>query len=438
MFSVSAVLRSPFGCRLKACAALLLLGFELRGDFQGSTHLVDLENGGIRYSQETSSGPIAQLAARLRGGSARLEWDERQGWLSALLKSLAITQHSQLLVFSKTSLQRDFIYPNNPRALYFNDTSYVGFIPGAPLIELSEVDSRLGAVFFTLNQTKSDHPVLKRVDSCLECHATARTLGVPGHLIRSLETDTQGVVNLATGIDPIDDRTPFAERWGGWYVSGQYGKMEHRGNRMGSDSFPAKLTLSLGGDRSSLGSSVLMDNYPSGGSDIVALMVFQHQVRLHNFITRLHYMAVQNLEAYHHIEYLKSPIESLVKALLFSGEAPLPAPIRGDPAFTAAFQAVGLRDRYGHSLRELDLERRLFRLPCSFLIHSAAFGALPPPLKKRIYERIKTILDAQESPEAFHHLSSLDRSALREMLSDTLPDLPEGWGQKPVTRSKSE
>lgn len=258
------------------------------------------------------------------------------------------------------------------------------------------------------------------------------------HLIRSLETDTQGVVNLATGIDPIDDRTPFAERWGGWYVSGQYGKMEHRGNRMGSDSFPAKLTLSLGGDRSSLGSSVLMDNYPSGGSDIVALMVFQHQVRLHNFITRLHYMAVQNLEAYHHIEYLKSPIESLVKALLFSGEAPLPAPIRGDPAFTAAFQAVGLRDRYGHSLRELDLERRLFRLPCSFLIHSAAFGALPPPLKKRIYERIKTILDAQESPEAFHHLSSLDRSALREMLSDTLPDLPEGWGQKPVTRSKSE
>jgi hypothetical protein len=362
----------------------------------------------------------------------RLEWHAKWGWLPAFQKALGVDPSSQTLVFSKTSLQREHIHPANPRAIFFGDDIYLGYIPGSPLVEVSEVDPRLGAIFYAVEQKPTEKPVIQRIDNCLECHASSRTMGVPGHLFRSVETDRQGIMDLSTGIEPVDHRTPLSDRWGGWYVTGTHGAAQHRGNRMGEEFAHAKSNPALGGNKTRLDEYFDPSKYPSAGSDIAALMVLGHQVHLHNFITRVHYMAVQHLAAYGHVDYLKSPVEGLVKQLLMAEEVSLEYPVRGNPEFVRVFEKAGPRDHTGRSLRQLDLQKRLFKYPCSFLIHSEAFRRLPDPLKQKIYRRMAEVLSGADASEAFRRWSAEDRVAVREILTETLEDLPPDW--KSLTR----
>ena len=412
----------------------LLLAPGVFGDFQGSTHLVELETDALKYSKEATTGPVAVLIRKIESGTRRLEWDGKLGWLPSLQKALGVDPSSQTLVFSKTSLQREHIHPGNPRAIFFSDDVYLGYIPGSPLVEVSEVDPRLGAVFYAVEQKPTAKPVVKRIDNCLECHASSRTMGVPGHLFRSVQTDRQGIVDLATGIEPVDHRTPLSDRWGGWYVTGTHGPFQHRGNRMGDDFTQAKANPALGGNKTRLDEYFDPSKYPSAGSDIAALMVLGHQVHLHNFIARVHYMAVQHLAAYGHVDYLKSPVDGLVKQLLMAEEVPLEHPVRGNPEFVRAFQKAGPRDRMGRSLRQLDLQKRLFQYPCSFLIHSEAFRRLPDLLKQKIYRRMAEVLSGVDDSEVFSRCSAADRAAVRDILTDTLEDLPPDW--KSLTQPK--
>jgi hypothetical protein len=410
----------------------LLLAPGVFGDFQGSTHLVELETEALKYSKEATTGPMAQLIRKIESGTVRLEWDVKWGWLPAFQKALGVDSSSQTLVFSKTSLQREHIHPANPRAIFFSDDIYLGYIPGSPLVEVSEVDPRLGAIFYAVEQKPTEKPVIQRIDNCLECHASSRTMGVPGHLFRSVETDRQGIMDLSTGIEPVDHRTPLSDRWGGWYVTGTHGAAQHRGNRMGEEFAHAKSNPALGGNKTRLDEYFDPSKYPSAGSDIAALMVLGHQVHLHNFITRVHYMAVQHLAAYGHVDYLKSPVEGLVKQLLMAEEVSLEYPVRGNPEFVRVFEKAGPRDHTGRSLRQLDLQKRLFKYPCSFLIHSEAFRRLPDPLKQKIYRRMAEVLSGADASEAFRRWSAEDRVAVREILTETLEDLPPDW--KSLTR----
>ena len=410
----------------------LLLAPGVFGDFQGSTHLVELETEALKYSKEATTGPMAQLIRKIESGTVRLEWDVKWGWLPAFQKALGVDSSSQTLVFSKTSLQREHIHPANPRAIFFGDDIYLGYIPGSPFVEVSEVDPRLGAVFYAVEQKPTEKPVIQRIDSCLECHASSRTMGVPGHLFRSVETDRQGIMDLSTGIEPVDHRTPLSDRWGGWYVTGTHGAAQHRGNRMGEEFAHAKSNPALGGNKTRLDEYFDPSKYPSAGSDIAALMVLGHQVHLHNFIARVHYMAVQHLAAYGHVDYLKSPVEGLVKQLLMAEEVSLEYPVQGNPEFVRVFEKAGPRDHTGRSLRQLDLKKRLFKYPCSFLIHSEAFRRLPDPLKQKIYRRMAAVLSGADASEAFRRWSAEDRVAVREILTETLEDLPADW--KSLTR----
>jgi hypothetical protein len=406
---------------------LMALPGRAVSDFQGSSHLVDIDAGAIQYGKEVSHGPVARLVERLHSGATTLQWDEKLGYLPALLKALDVPPVSQMLVFSKTSLQREHIHPQNPRAIFFNDDVYLGYIPGAPLMEISEVDPRLGGVFYTLDQKRDGPPAFKRVDNCTECHASAKTMGVPGHLVRSFETDANGVVDLASGAEQVDHRTPLAERWGGWFVTGTHGAMAHRGNLMGSAFERAKTEPLLGANKTSLGEYFDTAKYVSAGSDIAALMVFEHQAHMHNFIARLNYMATQHLAAYGHVNYLNSPVEAFLRYLLFVEEFPLSAPVRGDAAFVRAYEAGGVRDRRGRSLRQLDLGRRLYRYPCSPLIHSDAFTRLPAPLKEKLFARLWQILSGTEPASKFPTIRAEDRDAIRDILADTLQGLPTEW-----------
>lgn len=417
-------------CRLlPAVLVVLVFTLALRADdFQGATHLMPFDEDTIKYSKMKEAGPIAHLQEQIDQGKLQLRHDEKFGYLPGLLSALGVPTNSQLLVFSKTSFQRERIAPKTPRAIYFGDDIYIGFVQGSHLLEISSVDPKLGGVFYTLEQTKVDRPKFVRTDQCLECHASAKTMGVPGHLVRSFATDENGAVDMATGISLVNHRTPLEERWGGWYVTGDSGKQPHRGNLFGKAAF-AKHEKNPGylGNRTDLKPFFDVSEYLRPGSDIVALMVMEHQSHMHNFLTRINYEGTIALQQYGHIKYLKNIIEAFVRYALFVEEVPLTSPVHGASNFTKEFTALGVKDSKGRSLRDFDLETRMFKYPCSYLLYSDAFNQLPAPLKNRIYERLLEILDGEDTSAAFEKLSPATRKAIREILTDTKKDLPASW-----------
>jgi hypothetical protein len=80
-------------------------------------------------------------------------------------------------------------------------------------------------------------------------------------------------------------------------------------------------------------------------------------------------------------------------------------------------------------LREFDLQTRLFKYPCSFLIYSEAFDELPTVMKEHLLERLWAILNGTDKSEDFAHLREEDRTAVREILLATKPNLPAYWKQ---------
>lgn len=397
-------------------------------DFQGATHLVPIDDDTIHYGKSEANSAISQLQSRIDNGSVTLNWDEKFGYLPAILKELNVPASSQMLVFSKTSLQRERISSGNPRAIFFSDEVYLGWIPGAPLIEISVADPKMGGVFYTMEQKKAFRPSFKRTDQCLECHASTKSMGVPGHLIRSFATDEEGVVDLSTGASQVNHRTPLEERWGGWYVTGTHGGQPHRGNLVGKAAFEKHAQEpNYLGNLTALKEFLAVDKYASPHSDIVALMVMEHQVHMHNYITRLNYEATIALKTYGHVRYLRSIVEGFVRYLLFAEEAPLSAEIRGTSSFQKDFEAQGPEDKWGRSLRQFDLRTRTFKYPCSFLIYSEAFEALPKPIKDKVYTRLREVLTGEDGSEAYERVSPESRQAILEILIATKSDLPSDW-----------
>jgi hypothetical protein len=185
----------------------------------------------LRYSDTAATDPLAVLAAGAPPGmvvaNARTPLDR----LRFVLKLLDVPEESQVLVFSKTSKQNPLIHPGNPRCLFFNENSYVGYVPGGD-IEVITHDPVLGAVFYLIgggNEAQTLR-ISRDTSQCLSCHGTARTESVPGVLVRSVFPDASGQPLFAQGSFLIDHRSPIRERWGGYYVTGQ-SSLPHLGNR---------------------------------------------------------------------------------------------------------------------------------------------------------------------------------------------------------------
>ena len=285
---------------------LLLLShwLQVRADFQGSTHMMPFDEDTIAYSKTVANDAVMALQKKLDSGEVTLKFEDDFGYARSLLKELKVSESSQMLVFSKTSLQRERISPQNPRSLFFSDDVYVGFIPGAPLMEFATVDPKLGGVFYSIEQKKMEHPKFVRNDQCLECHASAKTMGVPGHLVRSFATDEAGIADLASGISLVNHRTPLSDRWGGWYVTGKHGDQLHRGNLIGAAAFERQLREPNHlGNVTDLGRFFEVSRYLRNQSDIMALMLIEHQAHMHNFITRLQYESTIAIQQYSHVNY---------------------------------------------------------------------------------------------------------------------------------------
>ena len=409
---------------------------------------MEFEAAPISYDTAPVNNRVTKLQAKIDAGEVEVQALRNHGYLNAILQLLDVPQSSQVLVFSKTSLQLRRISPDRPRAVYFNDDTYVGYCQQGEVLEIATQDPQQGTIFYTLEQAKpgddSAKPMfLRDKGQCLTCHASSRTQGVPGLLVRSVYSDGGGHPLLGSGTFSTDHTSPFTKRWGGWYVSGQHGSMRHMGNVQAHRKSPENIDREAGANVTDLSKIVSVGHYLTPHSDLVALMVLEHQVQMHNFVTLANF---ETRSAQHHDKIMNEALErpeefrseltgrringvadKLVKYMLYSGEFALESPVSGTSPFTEEFQKHGPRDSKGRSLRDLDLHTRLFKYPCSYLIYSDAFQSLPAEVKGVVLTKVHDVLTGKNNSPEFAHLSTDDRQAILEILRETLPELPAEW-----------
>lgn len=350
----------------------------------------------IQYDATSS----ADRAAPLVNSDARLD-------LRGVLDRLSIDPSSQMLVFSKDSFQATRISPRNPRAIYFTDDVAVGWVRGSRDLEIAATDPKLGPVFYKYS---SETGRATRETVCIKCHQGNATLGVPGVFVGSVFPDASGAPER-DGAIITDHRTPFADRWGGWYVTALHGEQVDRANGVAPDPADPHAIANQGKrNLASLIKEVNLTGYLEPTSDIVALMTFEHQTQMTNYMTRLNWesrIAAREGKP-------QPDVREIVDYMLFRDEVKLTEPVEGVSRFTEDFARRGPRDSKGRSLREFDLKTRLFRYPLSYMLYSAQFAALPEPIKSAIYRGVYDGLK-ENSPETV------------EIVRETVPDLPDYW-----------
>ncbi len=406
---------------------------------------IDYEHPPINYLTSQPTDAVARLNAKLESGTLSLTYEPEKGYLPSVLSALNIRPTSQMLVFSKTSFQLSRISPRRPRAIYFNDNVYLGCVQQGDVLEISATDPDLGAVFYTLEQRKTDRPrFVRQTHRCLLCHGSSQTGGVPGHLARSVYPDRGGQPMFAAGTFRIDYRSPVKDRWGGWYVSGTHGPARHMGNVMVSDPHePEQLDRERGANITDLSQLLDVSPYLTPHSDLIALMVMEYQIAVHNRLTSAGFRgrmttrdagimnaALEREKGYESDSTRRrydSAAADLVEVLLMAGEATLEAPVKGTSGFAEQFSARGPHDRQGRSLYQLDLKTRLFKYPCSYLIYGDSFDSLPDPVRIRVLRGLWEVLTGQNSDPKFSHLGRQDRAAILEIVRDTKRNLPRYW-----------
>ncbi len=402
--------------------------------------------------------PIALLQAAIDAGTETLAFDSAHGYLPALLERLGIPVSSQSLVFSRTSLQTDRIAPWTPRALYFNDDVYIGFVQESAFLEIGAVDPDEGGVFYTLDQIGDEPPHFRKESTtCLMCHESKTvTGGVPGFMVLSVLPDRHGYVIAEVADGPQSDRTPPEKRMGGWYVTGLSEDVAHAGNVAASvlthdvsdqDRFLADFDFEAAVVHD-LSKRFDVSQYLTDQSDAAAIQVLTHQTRVHNLIAMAQLGTADALKEQAATLRIKGDtlpsdgflpvtrvrIESLAdrlaEGLLFAGEAPFVGPVEGTSQFKEDFEAMGPRDSRGRSLRDLDLQDRLFRYPASFLIYSDAFTALPEVMKELVFNRLSDVLGGEVEDDRYAHIGADERTTLLEILNETVPGFSEMTGER--------
>jgi len=386
-------------------------------------------------SSSDLSDPVHELSLKLAAGRRELQWEPEHGYLLSVLRELEAPVSSQTLVFSKTSEQVDLISPRTPRAIYMGEDVYVAWVQGSTHLEFAAADARKGAVFYTLSQDSGRPPQFERTTTCIRCHLGPKTADVPGFFVRSAKTSPGGMPLSQVTEFVSGHSSPMNERWAGWYVTGTLENDVHLGNSFledfrHADAFdpkPGSAVIDLT-DRFDTG------RYPARTSDIVAILVLDHSVKMRNLIAYAAYetraalrdrQAVRESNGAVHDwseERIATAADQLLGYMLFRDEQPLKGKVAGTSSFAEDFSRQGPRDRKGRSLRDLDLRTRLFVYPCSYLIYSRTFDGLPAEMKEVIWRRLDQILDGEDRQQMFSTMTEADRKAVREILLDTKPE----------------
>ncbi|MCP5540235.1 MAG: hypothetical protein H7A53_09805 [Akkermansiaceae bacterium] len=432
-------------CSLPPLSLAGLAFFALAAWFPGHTRAEDLyEMPPINYSDTEPSDSITRLEAAMEKGEVKFRpGAPDKEFMDDLTKEMGLPASSQVLVFSKTSLQNPHINPRQPRAIYFNEDLYLGWSHGSQKFEVIAADPKLGATFYLLEREPETAKieVFRESADCFSCHASGRTGGRPGMLVRSLFTDREGQPIFSAGSYTVGQETPFENRWGGWYVTGFHGDARHLGNLTATE-LPdgrAEYDREPGANLLSLDAFFDTGDYLAPTSDIVALMVLEHQIGMHNkliegnFTVRAAVYRSRQLNRELGADnpdelsdstkrIIESQADRILSHMVYRDEAPLPeGGVDSKGRFPAEFQHNARPNQDGRSLKDFQLLDRLFKYRCSYMIYSEAFTSLPPELKDRVLARLADGLRGGDKPEIFDHLSESERDRIREILDDTLP-----------------
>ena len=407
------------------------------------------ERAPIHYHETEPDTKLTRFFKAAKGNPVLCNGTHREV-LAELLGKLGVPVESQVLVFSKTSAQNSRIAPETPRAIYFSDDLYLGWVQGGE-IEAASFDPRLGMVFHLIKLTErqpGSPPPLVRERSCLNCHAGSSNHELPGLMVRSVYPTTTGLPLFEAGTFHTRQSSPIEERWGGWYVTGSIDQREHLGNAL-AQAAPGgpgvELQRLAEGRVPKLDELFGCDPYPNGGqSDVVALMTLEHQVGVHNVLVEANLATRATL--HRHAEMQKAfgePVDAplsetnerilqrlatkVLKEMLYVEEVALPGGIEGTGLFQAAFEEGRKKSADGRSLRDFRLYERLMKYRCSHLIHSEAFASLPDAIRTRILGQLHGILTRPADWPEFAHLGDAERGHILAIVKETVPDLPEGW-----------
>lgn len=370
-----------------------------------------IDHPSIQYYKSAVADPVSKLNV---GPST-----DTLGMLDKILQQLGINTNSQMLVFSKTSFQATKISPDNPRAIYFNDNVAVAYVRGSDSLEVAALDPSLGPIFYVVTADKNGQPQFARSEKCLQCHQGPNTFGVPGLYIGSVIPSPSGTPLRDDTAIVTDHRTEFKDRWGGWYVNAKHGEQPDRANAVAMNpADPGELVRESQQNLQSLIGKFKPTGYLAAVSDIVALMTFEHQTQMVNYLTRLNWQARMGQ---------RPDVDDAVAYMLFAKEAPLTEPLEGVSTFTETFPQSGPRDHKGRSLRDFDLQTRLFKYPLSYVIYSPTFDALPATVRAAVYARLYEILSGKDQGQDYAYLSAADRRAILEIVRDTKSNLPSYW-----------
>ena len=343
----------------------------------------------------------------------------------------------------------------------------MGFVLNTDLMEFAAVDAKVGIVYFGMINRNDTAPVLERDvgDGASRGHDTYSMMGggVPRVMIMSAPVDDAADSRTFSSASEVDDRTPIAERWGGWYVSGWYqsgrgsppvthfGNLPLRTENPGNRSDRLRELIPGRDNLGSVSAYFDTDQYLTDKSDVVALLVSEHQTFVQNLITRVLYKVSTIMSqggtasagpaprSWSDLEprrqaALKQVSEPLVRALFFADAVPLTGQVITSSGFTERFAQRGPRDAEGRSLRDLKLEKRLFRYPLSYMVYTESFNALPPFVREYIDARIVEVLQGRDASGISAKLSPEERTAISEILGATLPRFAAPLGIKTARR----
>jgi len=397
----------------------LLLSIQGKGFTQ---EYAELDEAPHHYWEAQPQDRFTRLADELESGRRQLPKGDDLTVLRGLLEALDIPVSSQRLVFSATSLQSGLIHARNPRAIYFNEDTSVGYVPGGRL-EILSIDPQLGAIFYIFDLPKDSHlPFIDRSTRCMNCHQGERMNFIPGHALESAIPSMTGGTLEAFRRRQFGHGVPLQDRLGGWHVTGEGSIKKHHGNVVGKLS-PQGLQTTF----YKPGELFSWSRYPVETSDMLAHLLHEHQAGFINMVLEGTYRARYALHqsggqlSQGQRQMLDAHAARLVRYVLFADEVPLPAGgIPGDPSYKKAFQS---HQRHalpsGASLRDLDLNSRLLRYRCSYMIHTPMWDAMPEPLLQRVHEHLKQALDEKHPSAEYAYLGTEEKRVIRAILTQS-------------------
>ncbi|WP_165071175.1 hypothetical protein [Paludisphaera rhizosphaerae] len=362
---------------------------------------------------------FSRFKADLDAGRVKLDAGDERALLRSVLRTLDVPVSSQMIVTSATSFQKTIISPRRPRALYFNDDTYVGYVPRGQ-IEVISIDPTRGPMFYIFNRLEAGKvPRSRRSENCLTCHGTPEMGEVPQLVIESVIPGLSGGGERAFRRGLSGHGVPLDQRFGGWLVT-DAPEFTHQGNMLidWKDGRAQELPMQPG---------ELFDfgRYPVSTSGLLPQLLHEHQVGFINRAVSATYRARTLLHRNGGDEAAVAPqldtlARDLVRYILFADEVPLPpGGVTASDDFRADFLARRRPTSDGRSLRDLDLKTRLLTHRCSYMIESAAFEGLPPPLRRAVDRELARALDSKSPAPDYAYLPDDEKAAIRSILAET-------------------